>query len=62
MSDNQLFRPKAYPIRKPTEVSKQHGRILNPSRMSELGGMDKLHEPYGKKVNNLKLRKPGGTM
>jgi hypothetical protein len=62
MSDNQLFRPKAYPIRKPTEVSKEHGRILNPPRMSEIGGMDKLHEKYGKKPNSLKLRKPGGTI
>lgn len=61
MSENQLFRPKAYPARKPTETSKQHGNILNPPRMSELGGLDKLHEKYSKKSNTLNLRKPGGT-
>jgi hypothetical protein len=62
MQENKLFRPAAYAIRKPTETSKEHGRVLNPPRMSEIGGMDKLHEKYGKKVNNLKLRKPGGTI
>lgn len=61
MPDNSLFRPRAYPARKPTETSKQHGAILNPPRMSEIGGMDKLHEKYGKKPNSLNLRKPGGT-
>ena len=62
MSDNTLFKPKAFPARKPTDVKKQNGRILNPPRMSEIGGMDKLHEQYGKKSNNLTLRKPGGTV
>lgn len=61
MSEGSLFRPKAYPARKPTETSKVHGNIMNPPRMSEIGGMDKLHEKYGKTVNQLKLRKPGGT-
>ena len=62
MADNNLFRPKAYPARKPTETSKEHGRILNPPRMSEIGGMDKLHEKYGKKINSMRLKKPGGTV
>ena len=61
VDQNKLFRPAAYPIRKPTDVKKENGRILNPPRMSEIGGMDKLHERYGEKVNNMKLRKPGGT-
>ena len=62
MSDGNLFRPKAYPARKPTETSKQHGRILNPPRMSEIGGMDNIHEKYGKRSNNLTIKKPGGTV
>ena len=62
MADNNLFRPKAYPARKPTETSKDHGRIMNPPRMSEIGGMDKLHEKYGKKINSMRLKKPGGTV
>ena len=61
MPDNNLFRPKVYAARKPTETSKQHGAILNPPRMSEIGGLDKLHEKYGKKTNNLTIKKPGGT-
>jgi len=62
MSDNSLFKPRAFPARKPTDVKKRNGRVLNPPRMAEIGGMDKLHEKYGKTVNQLKLTKPGGTV
>lgn len=59
MSDNTLFRPKAYPARKPTDTRLQNGAVLNPPRMSEIGGMNSLHKGHYK--NDKTLRKPGGT-
>jgi len=61
MSDNTLFRPKAYPIRKPTDVKLVNGSCHNPPRLSQLGGADKLQETYGMYKNDKTLRKPGGT-
>lgn len=60
-SDNTLFKPKAYPIRQPTEVKQKHGSMVNPPRLNQIGGMDKLHEKYGVKKNSMTLKKPGGT-
>jgi hypothetical protein len=59
MSGDLLFKPKNYPARKPTDTRYANGAILNPPRMSEIGGMDSLHKGHSK--NNLTLRKPGGT-
>lgn len=59
MSEGQLFRPKSYPARKPTDVRLNNGAIANPPRMSEIGGMDSLHK--GHRKNSMTLRKPGGT-
>jgi hypothetical protein len=60
---NTLFKPKAYPARHPTEIGKVHGAILNPPRMSEIGGMDKTHKGHKAEYHNNKiLRKPGGTV
>lgn len=56
-----LFRPKNYPVRSPTDAKKRHGAAVNPPRLNEIGGMDKLHETYGVKKNSMTLRKPGGT-
>ena len=61
MADNNLFKPKSFPIRKPTETSLQHGAVLNPPRMMQIGGMDKLHEHKGHFKNGLNIKKPGGT-
>ena len=60
-SDNTLFKPKAHPIRQPTETKLRHGSIMNPPRLNQIGGMDKLHETYGVKKNGMTLKKPGGT-
>lgn len=59
MSGDLLFKPKNYPARKPTDTKLANGAILNPPRMSEIGGMTSLHKGHHK--NGLTLRKPGGT-
>jgi len=61
MSDNSLFRPKAYPARKITDTALQNGACLNPPRMSQIGGLSGLHKTGGVTRNNLTIKKPGGT-
>ena len=61
VGDNKLFRPKAYPIRNPLDKKRHHGAVVNPPRMADIGGMDKLKEPHGHFKNDMTLRKPGGT-
>jgi hypothetical protein len=60
-SDNTLFKPKAYAIRGATDLKKNHGRIVNPPRMNQMGGLDQLKEPHGHFKNEMSLKKPGGT-
>ena len=59
MAGDLLFKPKAYPARKPTDTSLVNGRIHNPPRMSQIGGLNGLHK-VGK--NLFPLKKPGGTV
>jgi len=56
---SELFKPKSYPARKPTDTRLQNGAIRNPPRMSEIGGLSSLKS--GQYKNSLTLRKPGGT-
>lgn len=61
MAENNLFHPKAFPIRDPLDKKRNHGRIVNPPRMAEIGGLDSLKEPHGSYHNEMKIVKPGGT-
>ena len=59
MSSNTLFHPKAFPIRDPLDKKKNHGRVVNPPRMAEMGGLNSVREPRGPFKNDMTLRKPG---
>ncbi len=61
MAGDQLFKPKHYPARKPTDVRLHNGAVMNPPRMSEIGGLDALHKGGHVKMAHMALRKPGGT-
>lgn len=62
MSDyTGVFAPKSFSIRDPLDKKRQHGRIVNPPRLNEMGGLDQLKEPYGPYKNDMTLQKPGGT-
>ncbi len=62
MSQNTLFAPKAFPIRDPLDKKSNHGRVTNPPRMSELGGLSSPREAKGPfKSGDMHLRKPGDT-
>jgi hypothetical protein len=62
MSDyTGVFAPKSFAIRDPLDKKRNYGRIVNPPRTAELGGMDKTKEAHGVYKNEMSLRKPGGT-
>ena len=61
-SDNTLFKPKAFSIREPLDKKRHHGRIVNPPRMNQIGGLDQLNEPHGPFKNDMTLVKPGGSV
>ena len=58
MADNKLFHPKAGGVRKPTDLSQTNGKVVNPPRTNQMGGLDKLHEPHGHFKNKMTVKKP----
>lgn len=61
MAQNGVFAPKQFSIRDPLDKKRNKGRITNPPRMAEMGGLNSLKEPYGPFKNDMTLRKPGDT-
>lgn len=55
-------KPANYSIRDPLDTRKNKGRIVNPPRLNQLGGLDKLHEPHGHFKNEMTVKKPGATV
>jgi hypothetical protein len=58
---SEWMKPAGYGIRDPLDTKRHKGRIVNPPRLNEMGGLDKLHEPYGHYKNDMTIKKPGGT-
>lgn len=54
----EIFKPSSTGMRKPTDNKRENGRIINPPRFAELGGLDSS----GKAMtgNNIRIVKPGG--
>ena len=59
---SEWMKPAAYTIRDPLDLKKTKGRIINPPRMNQLGGLDQLHEPYGHFKNEMTVKKPGASV
>lgn len=57
----EWMKPAGYGLRDPLDTKRHHGRIVNPPRLNEMGGLDQLHEPYGHYKNDMTIRKPGAT-
>ena len=58
MADNKLFKPGFTSTRKPTDTAQENGKIVNTPRLNQLGGLDKLHEPFGHFKNKMNIKKP----
>ncbi len=55
---SELFKPSPVGRRGVTENARENGRIVNPPRFPEMGGMTGSNAV---KQNNLRIRKPGGS-
>jgi hypothetical protein len=53
-----LFKPTTAGIRRPTDNARVNGRVVNPPRFANMGGLDSP----GKALtgNNIQIVKPGG--
>lgn len=54
----KLFEPSSNGRRKATDNSRENGRVINPPRFAQLGGLTSASKALT--GNNLKIRKPGG--
>lgn len=59
MAAKEMFAPRSYAVRQPTDNARRNGAILNPPRLPEIGGMTKHNADQ--REDSLKLKKPGGT-
>lgn len=55
-----LVAPGSYPIRDPKDKAVKHGRITNPVRYPEIGGMTGPGK-WGDKANPFAVEKPTGV-
>lgn len=53
-----LFKPNATGMRRPTDNARVNGRIINPPRFAQLGGLTGPSKAL--EGNNIKITKPGG--
>lgn len=56
---DRLFRPSEKGRRDPVSNEQQNGRITNPPRYPEIGGMSSSGKSV--KKNNMSIRRPGDT-
>jgi hypothetical protein len=59
MSD--YMKPKQTGIRDVLSNAQMNGRVMNPPRMAQLGGLSSVHKKGAMKKNALTIRKPGDT-
>lgn len=57
MPGERLFRPSERGRRDPLSNQKQNGRVANPPRMSEIGGLDRSSKGFNR--NDKTIQKPG---
>jgi hypothetical protein len=56
---SRLFAPKSYPIREPLMTGRRNGKVINPPRLAEMGGLKTTNADQLEA--ELTLKKPGGT-
>ncbi len=61
MSSDYL-KPSSKGIREPLSNAKMNGRVMNPPRMAQLGGLTSAKRKGAMEVNSLKIKKPGDTL
>jgi hypothetical protein len=56
---SKYLEPSAKGMRNPLDNRQDNGPVVNPPRMNQFGGLDKLKEPYGAFKNKMSIVKPG---
>ena len=56
---SKYLEPSAKGRREPTSNTQDNGLIVNPPRLNQMGGLDKIHEKYGHFKNRMSIKKPG---
>lgn len=59
MSD--YLKPSSKGKRGETENARHNGRVVNPPRFAQLGGLSSAKKKGAMSANDLKIRKPGDT-
>jgi hypothetical protein len=62
MANKGYLQPSARGQRSPTDNTKDNGLIVNPPRMNEIGGFDKIKEAHGPFKNRMSIRRPGSSI
>lgn len=62
MSDQNFLKPSARGKRDPLSNGKSNGRIMNPPRMAEYGGLSSVKKKGAMTKNSLSIKKPGDTV
>ncbi|MBV8648469.1 hypothetical protein [Paludibacterium sp.] len=55
---SEIFKPSSTGMRRPTDNKRENGRIINPPRFAELGGLGDASKTMT--GNNIRIQKPGG--
>lgn len=58
---NKFLQPSDKGFRNPLDLNQENGFIVNPPRMNQQGGLDKIKEPKGPFKNSFMIKKPGST-
>jgi len=56
---SKYLEPSAKGMRNPIDNRQDNGPVVNPPRMNQFGGLDKIKEPYGAFKNKMSIVKPG---
>lgn len=55
------LKPKSSGIREPLSNAQMNGRVMNPPRMAQLGGLSSPKKKGAMTKNSLSIRRPGDT-
>jgi len=55
----KYLEPSAKNMRNPLDNRQDNGPVVNPPRLNQFGGLDKIKEPYGAFKNKMSIVKPG---
>jgi hypothetical protein len=56
---SKYLEPSAKGMRNPLDNRQDNGPVVNPPRLNQFGGLDKIKEPYGAFKNKMSIVKPG---